>query len=37
MFTYYDAENVPGKSLPLMEQSKKGFGMLPNLHRIFGA
>lgn len=34
MFTYYDKENAPEKSQPLMEQSIAIFGMLPNMHRI---
>ncbi|GAA5216841.1 carboxymuconolactone decarboxylase family protein [Corallincola platygyrae] len=34
MFTYYDIDNAPEASKPLMEQSLKGFGMLPNLHKI---
>lgn len=34
MFTYYDVDNAPEKSKPLMEASLKGFGMVPNLHKI---
>ncbi|GGA85444.1 hypothetical protein GCM10011369_29330 [Neiella marina] len=34
MFTYYELDNAPEQSKPLMEQSQKGFGMLPNLHKI---
>ncbi|MBD1390906.1 carboxymuconolactone decarboxylase family protein [Neiella sp. HB171785] len=34
MFTYYELDNAPEESKPLMEQSLKGFGMLPNLHKI---
>ena len=34
MFTYYEPDTAPEESKPLMEQSLKGFGMLPNLHKI---
>jgi uncharacterized peroxidase-related enzyme len=34
MFTYYDVDNAPEESKPLMEASLKGFGMVPNLHKI---
>lgn len=34
MFTYYDPENAPDESRPLMEESQKTLGMIPNLHRI---
>ncbi len=34
MFTYYEVDNAPEESKPLMEASLKGFGMVPNLHKI---
>lgn len=34
MFIYYDVDNAPEESKPLMEASLKGFGMVPNLHKI---
>ena len=34
MFTYYEPDTAPGKSIEMMEQSLKGFGMIPNLHKI---
>lgn len=34
MFTYHDLETAPDASKPLIEQSLKGFGMLPNLHKV---
>tara|TARA_B100001063_G_scaffold225280_1_gene233961 strand:- start:210 stop:767 length:558 start_codon:yes stop_codon:yes gene_type:complete len=34
MFTYYEVDNAPEESKPLMETSLKGFGMVPNLHKI---
>lgn len=34
MFVYHTEETAPAESRELMEQSRKGFGMLPNLHRI---
>ncbi|NHN38985.1 carboxymuconolactone decarboxylase family protein [Pseudomaricurvus alcaniphilus] len=34
MFTYYDVDNAPEESKALMKASLKGFGMVPNLHRI---
>lgn len=34
MFTYYEIENAPTDSKPLMEQSMKAFNMIPNLHKI---
>lgn len=34
MFKYYDEDTAPAASKPLMKQSKEGFGMLPNLHRV---
>ncbi len=34
MFTYHGLNSAPEQSRPLVEQSLKGFGMLPNLHRI---
>lgn len=34
MFTYYDIETASEEAKPLMEASKKEFGMIPNLHRI---
>lgn len=34
MFTYYEIENAPTESKPLMEQSMKAFKMIPNLHKI---
>lgn len=36
-FTYHDEETAPDASKPLMERSRKGFGMLPNLHKILAA
>ncbi|MET2845174.1 carboxymuconolactone decarboxylase family protein [Vibrio owensii] len=33
-FTYYTAETAPEESKALVEQSLKGFGMLPNLHAV---
>ncbi|WP_237156694.1 hypothetical protein [Photobacterium leiognathi] len=33
-FTYYNAETAPEESKALVEQSLKGFGMLPNLHAV---
>ena len=33
-FTYYTAGTAPEDSKRLVEQSLKGFGMLPNLHAI---
>jgi len=33
-FTYYNAETAPEESTALVEQSLKGFGMLPNLHAV---
>lgn len=34
MFTYYEVDNAPEDSKAIMEQSLKGFGMIPNLHKI---
>lgn len=34
MFTYHDLESAPEKSRPLIEQSQKNMGMLPNLHKV---
>ena len=34
MFNYHEKDTAPEASRPLMEQSEKIFGMLPNLHRI---
>ena len=34
MFTYYDVDNAPDGSRALMESSLKGFGMVPNLHKV---
>ncbi len=34
MFTYYELDNAPEESKPLMEQSLVAFGMLPNLQKI---
>ena len=34
MFTYYEPDTAPGKSKEMMAQSLKGFGMIPNLHKI---
>lgn len=34
MFTYYEVENAPEESKPLMQQSLSTLGMLPNLHKI---
>lgn len=33
-FTYYNKETAPEESKPLVEQSQKAFGMLPNLHAV---
>jgi len=34
MFTYYDLDNAPEGSKPLMEKAKAAVGMVPNLHRV---
>ena len=34
MFTYYEKDNAPEESKPLLENSEKAFGMIPNLHKI---
>ncbi|SHE60194.1 Alkylhydroperoxidase family enzyme, contains CxxC motif [Microbulbifer donghaiensis] len=34
MFTYYDIENAPEESKPLMEESLQAFRMIPNLHKV---
>lgn len=34
MFTYHTTETAPTESKPLMEQSQKNMGMVPNLHRV---
>jgi alkylhydroperoxidase family enzyme len=34
MFTYYTKENAPAESKPLIDQSIKMFGFLPNLSKI---
>ena len=34
MFQYHDKESAPKRSKELLDQSKKAFGMIPNLHRI---
>lgn len=34
MFTYHDTESAPEESKPLLEQSQKNMGMVPNLHRV---
>jgi len=34
MFTYYDIDNAPAESKPLMEKAKATVGMVPNLHRV---
>ena len=34
MFTYYEPDNAPEESKPLMEQSLKSMKMIPNLHKI---
>lgn len=34
MFEYHDIDSAPEESKKLMEQSLKGMGMLPNLHKI---
>ena len=34
MFTYHDIESAPAESKPLIEQSQKNMGMLPNLHKV---
>lgn len=34
MFTYHDLESAPAESKPLIEQSQKNMGMLPNLHKV---
>ena len=33
-FTLYDETNAPEKSKALLEESKKSFGMIPNLHAV---
>ena len=33
-FTLYDIETAPEESKPLLEDSLKGFGMIPNLHAV---
>ena len=33
-FTIHDVESAPEKSKPLLENSVKGFGMIPSLHGI---
>lgn len=35
MFTYYDKTTAPDESKPIMDQSQKIFGTVPNLHKIF--
>jgi len=34
MFTYHEVDTAPEASKPLMEASLKGFGMIPNLHKV---
>ena len=34
MFTYHEVDTAPEESKPLMEASLKGFGMIPNLHKV---
>ena len=34
MFTYHEIDTAPEESKPLMEASLKGFGMIPNLHKV---
>jgi len=34
MFTYYDLDNVPEASKPIMEQAKANIGIIPNFHRV---
>lgn len=34
MFTYHDLESAPEESKPLIEQSQKNMGILPNLHKV---
>lgn len=34
MFAYYETDNAPEESKPLMAQSLDAFGMIPNLHRV---
>ncbi|AXR06098.1 carboxymuconolactone decarboxylase family protein [Salinimonas sediminis] len=33
-FTLYDESNAPEKSKPLLKESQKAFGMIPNLHAV---
>jgi len=33
-FEYYTLENAPEASKPLLDNSVKGFGMIPNLHAV---
>jgi alkylhydroperoxidase family enzyme len=34
MFTYHDTNTAPEESKPLLQQSQKSFGMVPNLHKV---
>lgn len=34
MFSYHDLDSAPAKSKPLIEQSQKNMGMLPNLLKV---
>jgi len=34
MFTYYDLDNAPEGSKPIMENAKATIGMIPNFHRV---
>ena len=34
MFSYHDLDSAPAESKPLIEQSQKNMGMLPNLHKV---
>ena len=33
-FDLYDRDTAPEKSMPLLEKSIQGFGMIPNLHAV---
>ncbi len=33
-FSLYDQTTAPEESRPLLEQSRKAFGMIPNIHAV---
>lgn len=35
MFTYYNLDNAPEASIPLLTKTKENFGMVPNLMKVF--